>query len=218
MVVKPNSDTQLRYSYQPHRWHPHHKIIRMVGSYKRVLDVGCASGYLARRFKANGCSVVGIEFNPEEAESARVYCDTVLTANAETLPASTFSSGTFDVIVYADVLEHMRHPDRVLRTQQRWLSSDGYVIVSLPNIAFLSIRLQLLFGRFNYRDFGILDKTHLRFYTLVTAKELLNCAHYSVKGFEPVGRLSTILPSWFRPSVWASGFVFQAIQGNKTKE
>ena len=218
MAAKANPDTQFHYSYQPHRWHPHNTIIRMVGSSKRVLDVGCSSGYLAKRFKANDCSVTGVEINPEEAEEARAYCDTVLTADAKTVPGSAFSDGCFDVIVYADVLEHMEHPDRVLRTQQRWLSSNGYAIVSLPNIAFLGIRLQLLLGRFNYRDCGILDRTHLRFYTLATAKELLNCTHYSVKGFEPVGRLSTIMPSWFRPSVWASGFVFQAIQGNKTKE
>jgi len=218
MAAKANPDTRFHYSYQPHRWHPHDKIIRMVGSSKRVLDVGCASGYLAKQFKANDCSVIGVEINPEEAEKARAYCDTVLTADAKTVPGSTFSDGCFDVIVYADVLEHMEHPDRVLRTQQRWLSSNGYAIVSLPNIAFLGIRLQLLLGRFNYRDFGILDRTHLRFYTLATAKELLHGAQYSVKGFEPVGWPSTIMPSWFYPTVWASGFVFQASPDNRAEK
>ena len=159
----------------------------------------------------------GIEFDPEEAEKARVYCDTVLTADADALPASAFSDGFFDVIVYADVLEHMKYPECVLSMQQRWLSSDGYAIVSLPNIAFLGTRLQLLLGRFNYSDFGILDRTHLRFYTLATAKELLHGAQYSVKGFEPVGQLSSIMPSWFFPSFWASGFVFQAASARRTQ-
>ncbi|MEE8303427.1 MAG: class I SAM-dependent methyltransferase [Candidatus Tectomicrobia bacterium] len=218
MVVELHSDTQFRYSYQAHRWHPHNKIMHMVGSYKRVLDVGCASGYLAQRFKANGCSVTGIETDPEEAEKARAYCDMVLTADANTVPASAFRDGSFDVIVYADVLEHMEHPDRVLRTQQRWLSSNGYAIVSLPNIAYMAIRLQLLLGQFNYRDFGILDRTHLRFYTLATAKELLHGAQYSVEGFAPVGWPSTIMPSWLFPTVWASGFVFQALPDNHTEK
>ncbi len=60
MAAKANPDTQFHYSYQPHRWHPHNTIIRMVGSSKRVLDVGCASGYLAKKFKANDCSVIGV--------------------------------------------------------------------------------------------------------------------------------------------------------------
>ena len=75
----------------------------------------------------------GIEFDPEEAEKARVYCDTVLTADADALPASAFSDGFFDVIVYADVLEHMKYPECVLSMQQRWLSSDGYAIVGMSS-------------------------------------------------------------------------------------
>ena len=101
----------------------------------------------------------GIEFDPEEGEKARAHCDTVLTADAEALPASAFSDGFFDVIVYADVLEHMKYPECVLSMQQRWLSSDGYAIVSLPNIAFLGIRLQLLLGRFNYSPVSSIEPT-----------------------------------------------------------
>ncbi len=105
----------------------------------------------------------------------------------------------------------MEHPDRVLHTQQGWLSSNGYAIVSLPNIAFLGIRLQLLLGRLNYRDVGILDRTDLRFYALATAKELSHGAHYLVKGFEPVGWLSTIMPSWFRPSILGLGLRLSSV-------
>ncbi len=118
------------------------------------------------------------------------------TADARTVPASASTEGSFDVIVCTDVLEHMEHPDCVLRTQPGWLSSNGCAIVSLPNIVFLGIRLQLLLGRFNNRNVGALQRADLRFYALARAKELLQGAHYVVKGFEPAGWLSTSMPSW----------------------
>lgn len=67
------AEESFRYSYQPNRWHPHDKIVALVGANKRVLDVGCSSGYLAKRFKENGCIVSGIERDPAAGEQARPY-------------------------------------------------------------------------------------------------------------------------------------------------
>ena len=140
------------------------------------------------------------------------------TADARTVPASAFTEGSFDVIVYADVLEHREHPDRVLRTRHGWLSSTGYALVSWSNRAFLGMRLLLLLGRFSYRVFGILDRTDLRVYAPARAKELLHGAHYLVKGFESVGWLFTIMPAWFCPSSLGLGPRLSSVANNRTEE
>lgn len=206
-----SSPSRYPYSYQAESWHPHSKILSLVGAGKNVLDIGCASGYLAEKFKRNDCFVTGIEVNPEEAEGAKSHCGTVITADVEQLAESTFADESFDVIVYADILEHLKQPEVILRGQRRWLSRNGFVIVSLPNVAFIGIRLQLLLGHFDYSDFGILGKTHLRFYTLKTARALLRDSGYHIIKVEPTGRLGCLWPLQMFPSFRASGFVFQAV-------
>ncbi len=211
MSSESNSLRRYRYSYRVERWHPHSKIVCLVGAGKRVLDIGCASGYLAEKFKYNGCFVAGVEVNPEEAEEAKAYCDMLINADVEQLAESTFADESFDVIVYADILEHLKRPEVALRCQRKWLSRDGFVIVSLPNVAFIGIRLRLLFGQFDYTHFGILDRTHLRFYTLKTARSLLREGGYHITQVEPTGRLSSLWPFRMFPHLCASGFVFKAV-------
>lgn len=108
---------------------------------KRALDVGAADGYLAELLTRRGFEVTCLE---------------------RELPPL---DDPFDVIICADVLEHLSDPARVLASLLRYLGRDGLVIVSVPNIAHLWVRLQLLIGRFDYTDRGILDRTHLRFFT-----------------------------------------------------
>ncbi len=210
MSLKSNSPGKYSYLYRAESWHQHKRIVHLVGVGKKVLDVGCASGYLAGRFKRNGCFVVGIEVDPEAAEEAKGNCDVVINGDVEQLAQSTFAGESFDVIVYADILEHLRHPEVVLRLQRRWLSRKGFVIVSLPNVAFIGIRLRLLLGQFYYTDVGILDRTHLRFYTLKTARALLSGSGYYITKIETVGRLGSLWPFCVFPSFCAEGFVFQA--------
>ena len=88
----------------------------------------------------------------------------------ETLP---FKQGYFDVIIFADILEHLCDPWATLRTFIPYLSNDGEIIVSIPNVANFVIRKQLLFGKFEYKEFGILDNTHLRFFYLNSARDLI---------------------------------------------
>lgn len=155
--------------------------------------------------------MVGIEIKQERAERAKLHCDAILVGDVEKVLKSSFPEAFFDVIVYADVLEHTTRPDLVLQRQQGWLSRNGYIIVSLPNVAFLAIRLQLLFGHFDYKQFGILDQTHLRFFTLKAARILLKEARYRIISTEYTGRWSLYPPFLLFPSLFASGFVFQAV-------
>ena len=155
----------------------HTLMLDLVGANKRVLDVGCASGYLAEALNERGCVVSGVEADPELAELARPHLEKVVVADVEACDlVDAFGPGSFDVIVFGDVLEHLRDPLPVLRQARPLLAEGGTVVASVPNIAHGSIRLALLQGRFEYQPTGLLDNTHLRFFTLDTLEQLFRDA------------------------------------------
>ncbi len=149
------------------------------GRDRHVLDVGAADGLLAQRLTAGGWRVTGIEGDVALAEAARAHCESLIHAdlNAEVPDLD----GSFDAIVYGDVLEHLVDPLGVLVSLDRHLTPGGLIVVSIPNVAHLWIRLSLLAGRFEYGGRGILDRTHLRFFTERSLRSLLREAHVRVE-------------------------------------
>jgi SAM-dependent methyltransferase len=141
----------------------------------RLLDIGCGTGALAERLTALGNHVEGVTHNPAEAalaESRMAAVHLVDLDEPESL-ATAIDLTSFDAVILAGVLEHLKDPVRVLRALAPALDRGIPVYVSLPNIACWYIRLGLLAGRFQPRDDGILDRTHLHHYTLASAKEML---------------------------------------------
>jgi O-antigen biosynthesis protein len=138
---------------------------------RRVLEVGCAGGELGRLLRSRGHHVTGIELVPDMAERARRWLDHVRTADVET-DGFSFPPASFDAIVFADVLEHLLDPWRVLREAVDVLADDGVVVASIPNVQNIDVLRRLLRGRWDYRERGILDRGHLRFFTLHTIREL----------------------------------------------
>ena len=144
----------------------HTILVNMVGTDKRVVDFGCHNGFLSKVLKDRGCSVVGIELDPEAAEQARSVCDKVICADLDELDLVKALDGErFDVGLFGDVVEHLKDPRRVLVQMRELLAPGGYIVVSVPNVAHISIRLKMLKGEFEYEERGILDDTHLRFFT-----------------------------------------------------
>jgi len=188
-----------RYSFWASPHSPHVKIVNWVGKTKRVLDIGCATGYLAEQMKKNGCYVVGVENDPDAANIAKQYCENVIIGDIEHLKKLPYPKEYFDVIVYSDILEHLRRPDLVLMRFKKYLATNGHVIASIPNTAIFSVRLKLLFGKFEYEEKGILDKTHLRFFTLKTAKSLFETSGYEVIEVDYTGPASQmkVFPTLF---------------------
>jgi len=152
----------------------HAQILELVGGNKRVLDIGCATGYLARALVAQGCTVSGVEYEADAAEQARPTLDRLLVGDLEELDlVEFFGRDQFDALVFGDVLEHLRDPLAVLRRARPLLARGGCVVISVPNIAHGAARLALLKGRWEYRQLGLLDTTHLRFFTLASLREML---------------------------------------------
>jgi SAM-dependent methyltransferase len=131
----------------------------------RVLDIGCAGGQVGRLLHQRGHHVTGIELVPEMAEHARCWLDAVVTADVER-DGFPFPLASFDALVFADVLEHLVDPWRVLREAVEVLADDGVVVASIPNVQNIDVIRRLLRGRWDYRERGILDHGHLRFFTL----------------------------------------------------
>jgi 2-polyprenyl-3-methyl-5-hydroxy-6-metoxy-1,4-benzoquinol methylase len=162
----------------------HTFMVGLVGSHKRVLDVGCASGYFARALAEHGCTVSGVEYDVDAAEQARPALAELVVGDLEQLDlVAQLGEGRFDVVVFGDVLEHLRDPLPVLRQARTLLAPGGYVVISIPNVAHGAVRLQLLQGRFDYRPTGLLDSTHIRFFTRDNLEVLLHDAGFAATDF-----------------------------------
>ncbi|BAY62450.1 type 11 methyltransferase [Calothrix brevissima NIES-22] len=157
------------------------KMLNLIGNNQRVVDFGCATGYLAQILNQKGCIVTGVEINSDAAQIAAQYCQEVIVADLDFVSVQEIlPSQEFDVAVFGDVLEHLRNPWKVLSDTKDILKKDGYVVASIPNIGHGAIRLALLQGKFEYTELGILDNTHLRFFTRETVEELFTRAGYLV--------------------------------------
>jgi 2-polyprenyl-3-methyl-5-hydroxy-6-metoxy-1,4-benzoquinol methylase len=164
----------------------HSRVIRLVGERKQVLELGCASGYMSRVLVERlGCSVTGIEVDADAADEARKVASRVVVADLDRLDWTRELGGErFDVVVCADVLEHLRDPAATLRALGPLLAPGGYVVASIPNVAHAAVIADLLEGRFTYRPLGLLDEGHLRFFTRESIYELFEGAGFVVSHLE----------------------------------
>ncbi len=153
----------LPYTFKASPYSSHALVLKLLperGEGRRVLDLGCGPGYLSSRLAARGFSVVAVDHLPPENLPGGVR---FLSADLHACDPQV--SGRFDFVLFADVLEHLLKPARLVAWALSHLEAAGRVVISVPNIAHLYVRLKLLVGNFDYASRGILDRTHLHFYT-----------------------------------------------------
>ena len=174
------------YSLKQFKYNSHYWILNFLSRAKkpsRILDIGAADGYLGEILKQQGHFLVGLEADSQLAEKARAHYHTLHNTDVESFDFPY--RGEFDYILLADVLEHLRDPCGLLRRVVPCLDRGGEIIVSIPNVAHLFVRLSLMIGRFEYRDRGIFDRTHLRFFTLASMTRMINDASCRILELRP---------------------------------
>lgn len=178
--LSANSVSALRYNSKVN--HPCESTGILLGylrNNERLLDIGCGTGSITALLRdARYLSVIGIEPHPERAEVARKEGLDVITGLYDENISQNL--GSFDSILFADVLEHLVDPAQILEDVKKSLSPNGRVLASIPNVAHWSVRLKLLFGNFNYQPTGIMDATHLRWFTRDSVIRLFDAAGYDV--------------------------------------
>lgn len=170
----------------------HQKILSWVKPEKKVLEVGCASGYLSEQLAKKGCIISGVEINPGDAKKAARFCQEVIIGDVENPATVKKIKETFDLIILADVLEHLKDPESVLKRLLKFLNEEGRVIISVPNIAFLANRLLFLRGRFDYTEWGVMDETHLRFFTRDSITALIKKCGLKIDKFDYIANFTQL--------------------------
>lgn len=149
----------------------------------KLIEIGCSSGALAREYKKinPGCRYLGVEIDSEYAQLAGRYCDEVFLVNIEA-PSEEFnvSSEKADCWIFGDSLEHLVDPWRVLAKIRQGLPADGCVVACIPNAQHWSVQARLCCGQFRYEDAGLLDRTHLRWFTRMTIIEMFQSAGFRI--------------------------------------
>lgn len=187
------------------------KILELAGDArgKKILDVGCATGYLGRRLKEIGNKVVGVEISVPAAEEARKILDQVHIFDIENRwPAL---GGGFDLVIAAETLEHVFDPAQVLKEIRQALVPNGELIITTPNFLTWINRLKFLFGAFKYTDQGAFDFGHIRFFTYSYLQEVLSASGFKIVKENHIifpGKLTGVLRFW--PSLFTSQFVIKA--------
>ena len=188
----------------------------------RVLDCGCGAGDNAAILKERGWVVTGITVSPEERRIASTYCCEVLLADLNRGFPETVGR-RFDLILFSHVLEHLVAPKRLLSESRNLLAENGLVAVALPNVLCYPFRLRFLCGNFGYEPGGIMDETHLHFYTFTTGIRLLESGGYRLvraeaDGAFPLWKLRECLPASvvnglnrFATGRWPGLFGFQSL-------
>lgn len=192
--------------------------VSLIREESRVLEIGCATGFVGEYLiKNKNCKVVGVELGKEEAKEARKKLPLVFCGDIEDRKIAGLieKHDKFDVVYASALVEHLKDPWEALRNWQKFMDKNGCLIITTSNIAHWSIRLNLLRGKFKYQNYGILDNTHLRFFTSATFKKLVEDCGYKIEYFaiDPVGggfpRISKYLSKIF-PNVFAYQMLIKA--------
>lgn len=170
----------IHYPLKDSKFSSHYYFQQLAGSHNDILDIGCGEGFFAERIAQAGNRIVGVDILPQAKRGASLFyiqadLDQGLAGVLQQLPGRKF-----DKVLLQDILEHLRDPALLLKDCVKVLKPNGQLLVSVPNVANITVRLALLFGRFQYTERGILDKTHVRFFTQRTARKLIEDSGYEV--------------------------------------
>jgi len=155
---------------------------------RRVIDIGCGTGVIAQEYqkRASPDYYLGVEIVPEDAEVARQYCSECIVGNIEKFSADDWKANqNYDLWIFGDVLEHLYDPWQVLKNVRSSIAPGGQVLSCIPNSQNWWLQMRMSIGDWRYEDKGLLDRTHIRFFTRQTIIEMFNNAGFEVTEIIP---------------------------------
>jgi 2-polyprenyl-3-methyl-5-hydroxy-6-metoxy-1,4-benzoquinol methylase len=158
-------------------------VVRLIGANKRVLEIGCGPGSITRILsEISNCKVIGLELDPEAIKKVKPYCVEVMQAdlNSNDWPNLLDDMPKFDVVLAADVLEHLYDPWNALKRMVPLMNDNGCIVISLPHVGHAAVMSCLINGNFRYGDWGLLDRTHIRFFGLQNIEALFAQANLKI--------------------------------------
>jgi SAM-dependent methyltransferase len=160
-----------------HAW-----LLRFTEGAGSILEIGCSTGFLGRLLTTQGCQVVGVEIDSSAASRAQLHYTRLIVGDVETENVQSQINQRFDAVILGDVLEHLKSPrDLLCRIKDKWLHPNGKVVLSVPNSGHWVFRREVLLGRFPYRDYGLFDRSHLRFYTRSSLYRMVSECGYTIR-------------------------------------
>jgi|TARA_Y100000310_G_scaffold240959_1_gene244868 2-polyprenyl-3-methyl-5-hydroxy-6-metoxy-1,4-benzoquinol methylase len=179
------------YTFKPDRYSSHTKIINYIKSLAdrklKILDVGCSKGFIGKSLKSNKIEFCGIDYSRKDAKEAKKYYKEIKIMDLDS-EKPKYPKNSFDIIIMADIIEHLKDSLGIVRYFMQFLKKGGIMILSTANVANIYVRMKLLFGKFDYEERGIMDKTHLRFFTLKTFRQLAKQSNLKIikEDFTPI--------------------------------
>lgn len=171
----------IHYPIKESRHSSHTYFLNAAGSNQTILELGCGEGFFAERLAQRGNGVTGVDAldRPKHSEAMVKYVKADLSRGFG--PAvDTLRGFRYDKILMMDVLEHLERPEQLLRECRSLMTEQTQALISVPNVANITVRVSMLFGQFRYTERGILDKTHLRFFTRRSARQMIESSGYDV--------------------------------------
>lgn len=186
------------------------KIVKIVGSGKTILEIGSSTGYMTQAFLDNGCTIDVVEVDQKAASKIPPQARKVLNYSIEDSKIEAYLSSDYDFIIMADVLEHLVNPPQVLEILFKIAPPKSKLLVSVPNVASWVMRKKLfLRGDFEYQDSGILDKTHLHFYTVATLPKILRESGWQTE--QLIGTIKKVPGDMTLQKIWFLGFLYHKL-------
>lgn len=164
------------------------KLLSLVGENRLVLEIGCALGFQTRSMRQiQNCRIVGIEIDADAARQAAPDCEKLIIGDVETVDLDAeIGDDKFDVITFADVLEHLKAPAAALQKVRPFLRPGGCVVASIPNITHCAVIYEMAHGNFEYRSLGLLDNTHIRFFTRQTVYDIFESSGFQIVSLDRI--------------------------------
>lgn len=178
--------------FNPDPFHTHQKLLNKITPGSKVLEIGSATGYITEELVKKGCKVTSVEIDKDAAKiSQKTNKINVLVGDVLNIDKLINKNKKFDYVLLADVLEHTLKPKDVLLKLKNYLNKEGRILISVPNIANFSIRLMILRGKFEYKEWGIMDKTHYYFFTISSIEKIFRELNLEIIDFDVVSGFET---------------------------